>query len=226
MLHQDDLWLPGHVNAVRASLEEAKHAVMSVAASRFIDATGRDIGKWSQPFKPGIRPGIDFGRALIVQNFLAIPSPVIRRDAWISADGLDEDLWYTADWDLYLKLAQLGDVTVRSAVTTGFRIHGNSLTMTGSRTASAFREQHEIVLRRHGDKFGLDRDHRLRGRARASAEINCGLASAAAGHAGSLLPIMRRLLALGPNDAWYYLRESSIIDRLLPRLRARLVGRL
>ncbi len=109
--------------------------------------------------------GDEFGRGLIVQNFLAIPSPIIRREAWLAAGGMDTALWYTADWDLYLKLARRETVAVRPQTTTAFRIHGGSLTMTGSRTASALREQHEIVLKRHGDAFGLGRDHRLHARA-------------------------------------------------------------
>ncbi len=51
MLHQDDLWLPGHVEAVRASIAKTPDAVMSVAASRFVDVHGRDLGKWSTPFR-------------------------------------------------------------------------------------------------------------------------------------------------------------------------------
>ncbi|MCE7797471.1 glycosyltransferase [Sphingobium sufflavum] len=224
MLHQDDLWLAGHVDAIRASIAAAPDAVMHVAASRLVDDRGRDIGQWSPPFAPGLLPGALFGRRLIVQNFLAIPSPVVRRDAWLAVGGMDHALWYTGDWDLYLKLARTGPIAVRARATTAFRVHGQSLTMTGSRDADALRGQFDRVLERHGPEFGLNRDRRLRARAMASVDINCGLAGTAAGQGGSLWPTLRRFLGLGPVDALRYLYESRILERAAPRLRARLCG--
>lgn len=224
MLHQDDLWLPGHVEAVRAAIATHLGAAMSIAASRFIDAGGRDVGPWALPFGPGIYPGHNLGQRMIVQNVLAIPSPAIRREDWLAVGGLDTGLWFTADWDLYLKLAKRGDIVVRPQVTTGFRIHGSSLTMTGSRDENALREQLEIVLERHGEAFGIKDDRRLRARALASVDINCGLARGAAGQKRWIWPTVSRFLRLGPVNAWHYVHESRIADRALPRLRARVSG--
>lgn len=226
LLHQDDLWLPGHVEAIRDSITASPHAVMHVASSRLIDEQGADIGHWATPLVTGTWSGKAFGQRLIVQNFLAIPAPVIRRDAWLTVGGMDPALWYTADWDLYLKLAALGNVAVRPHTTTAFRIHGSSLTMTGSRDARDMREQLDIVLERHGAFFGLATDRRLRARAEASAAINCGLAQVAAGRPASLIAALLRLLGLGPVDAWLYLRDSRLINRLAPRLRLRMTGAL
>ncbi|MBO9580833.1 MAG: glycosyltransferase [Sphingobium sp.] len=226
MLHQDDLWLPGHLDAARKAIAAAPSAAMSVAPSRFIDANDRDVGPWSTPFAAGTLSGRAFGQGLIVQNFLAIPSPVIRRDIWLETGGMDDSLWYTADWDLYLKLSARGDVVVRPQATTGFRIHGNSLTMTGSRDTNALRQQLEIVVERHGELFGLADDRRRHARALASIDINCGLAKGAAKQERWMKPTLSRFLKLGPVDAWRYMHESRIADRTLSRLRARVSGAL
>ena len=45
---------------------------------------------------------------LLVQNFISMPAPLFSREAAIRVGGLDEDLWYTADWDFWLKLAAVG----------------------------------------------------------------------------------------------------------------------
>jgi GT2 family glycosyltransferase len=225
-LHQDDLWLPDHIEAVRESLAQFPDAVMSIAASRIVDRKGRYRGQWSPPLTAGIHSGAAFGRRMLVQNFLAIPSPVIRRSAWLAAGGMDPTLWYTADWDLYLKLARQGDIALRSRTSTAFRIHGQSLTMTGSRDAVALREQLDSVLERHGPAFGLNDDRRLAACARASVNINCSLAIGAAGQRGWIWPTLSSLLSLGPTGALRYVRESRIVDRVLPRLRARMAGAL
>lgn len=226
MLHQDDIWLPGHVEAARAAIAAHPGAAMNIAGSRFIDVNGRDLGQWSLPLRSGLWSGHDFGRRLIVQNFLAIPSPVVRRDAWLASGGMDPSLWYTADWDLYLKLARAGDIAIRPEATTAFRIHGSSLTMTGSRTAGAVSEQLQAVLQRHGAWFGIEQDRQLRARTHASAAINCSLAKGAAGQSGWLLPILSNLFRLGPVNALRYLHEARLADRVLPRLRARRAGAL
>lgn len=224
LLHQDDLWQPGHLDALRRSIADAPDVVIHVASSLLIDEAGRHIGQWSPPFRPGPWSGADFGRRLIVQNFIAIPSPVIRRDAWLAVGGMDPTLWYTADWDLYLKLAARGSIMVRPRPTTAFRIHGRSLTMTGSRDVGALRAQLDSVRDRHGATFGLNRNPRLRARVDASIAINCGLAEVAGGHIPAIRHVLLSLLRLGPFGAFLYLRDSRLFDRLLPRLKLRAAG--
>lgn len=221
MLHQDDIWLPGHLDAVRSALAAGAGAAMSIAPSRFVGPDGRDIGCWNLPFAPGIHTGGAIAETLVVQNTIAIPSPVIARDAWLACGGLDDALWFSADWDLYLKLAQCGDVLVRPRATTAFRLHGGSLTMTGSRDLADYRRQHEIVLARY-----LAPDAPAARRARASVDLNCALAAAARGQARHLPAALLRLAALGPAGMWRCLAETRLIDRLRPRLALALAGAL
>lgn len=226
MLHQDDLWLPGHLQSVQASLTATSDFAMSIGPSVFVDAKGRSVGHWQLPFAPGVIQSDLMLSTLIVQNSIAVPAPIIKRALWASCRGLEEDLWYTADWDLYLKLAQLGSVHVRRAETTAFRIHGSSLTMTGARDAAAFRDQHELVLARHLPLVPAADRPAVQLRARASIEVNCLLASASRGEGQGAGRTMRALARLGPAGALTYLRQSRLIDRLLPRMRLKLRGAL
>lgn len=220
MLHQDDLWLPGHLAALKAAIAAAPEAALSIGPSRFVSAAGRMVGAWRLPFAPGLVAGLDFIATLIVQNSIAIPSPCIRRDAWIAAGGMDEALWYTADWDLYLKLAGQGPVLVRAGETTAFRLHGSSLTMAGSRDGAAFRQQLDVVLARHASGVP-ERQLRL---ARVSIAANCALASGARGGWGNLARGAGSVMALGPAALPRFLRHTRLIDRVWPRLRLSLSG--
>lgn len=218
MLHQDDLWLPGHLSSVRSALEAWPEAVMSIASSRFVAADGRLLGPWRLPFTPGMHDGLSLRDTLLVQNSIAIPSPVIKRDAWLECGGMDEALWYTADWDLYLKLIQLGDVAVRESITTGFRLHGGSLTMTGSRDGAAYRDQLERVLKKHSDGIEL-LPLEAEQKARASIAVNCALAAASKGDFSGLAVALLAVAKLGPRGAASYIQKSRIFDRLIPRLK-------
>lgn len=217
MLHQDDLWLPGHLNAVQTALRSWPDAVMSIGASRFVAAEGRLLGHWRLPFAAGFHEGGPLRGTLLVQNNIAIPSPVIRRDAWLKIGGLEEPLWYTADWDLYLKIMASGKVGVRDAVTTGFRIHGGSLTIKGSRDPAAFLGQFEAVLHNHADAVEqLSSSNKKK--VHASIAVNCALAAASCGDLSRLMPALIKVAKLGPIDAVSYVHKSRIFDRLRPRL--------
>ncbi len=224
MLHQDDLWLPGHLSAIRRVVSRQPDAALSIAPSQFVDPKGREIGRWRLPFGPGAIESGEFLKTLLVQNSIAIPSAVIRRDAWLRVGGLDETLWYTADWDLYLKLADAGPVVVRTEVTTAFRLHRNSLTMVGSRATGAFRKQLEQVLTRHIGRVPEKSRNGVERLARVSLGVNCALAVASAGTKRALLDASLHFLSLGPREMILYLRHSRIIDRLSPRLRLAWAG--
>ena len=218
MLHQDDLWLPGHLASVRAAIEAWPAAVMSVAPSRFAAADGRLLGAWRLPFAAGLHDGRAVRDLLLVQNSIAIPSPVIRRDAWLATGGMAEELWYSADWDMYLKLAESGPIAVRDATTTAFRLHGGSLTMTGSADIAGYRDQLERVMHHHQNS-GAAVAPSVDRQARVSIAVNCALAAAAKGDFSLLAGAALAIVGLGPRGAAGYVHNSRIVDRVWPRLR-------
>jgi hypothetical protein len=132
-------------------------------------------------------------------------------------------LWYTADWDLWLKLAACGPIFYHDEVTIGFRIHSGSLTATGSRNAADFARQMQIVLDRHLAKLG--RQSKVTERAaRASIAVNSALASTTGADLSGLGKAALEVLRLGPAGIRRYLRDSRIIERAAPRVRAKLMG--
>jgi glycosyltransferase involved in cell wall biosynthesis len=222
----DDLWLPGRAAAARAWINAAPEVPLHLAASAIIDATGRKLGVWRCPLPPNhALPSSLVIERLLVQNFIAAPAPIFRRDAWQRCGGLDPELWYTADWDMWLKLAAAGAVYYHDEVTIGFRIHGGSLTTSGSRDAADFADQMTTVLDRHLPALQGD-SHKIERAARASITVNSMLAAAATGDFRDLPRAALQVLRLGPSGIHRYLRDSRIVDRLAPRLRAKLSGRL
>lgn len=224
MLHQDDLWLPGRLAALRRWRDAAPDAALHLASTAVIDARGRRLGTWRCPLGPGAIDRALLIERLLVQNFVSVPAPLIRTEAWAAVRGLRPDLWYTADWDLWLKLAALGPVHYHSEPTTGFRVHGGSLTVTGSRDQAGFEAQMRAVLEQHLPAITAERGRRVSGPARASIAINRALAEAAGGSGRAFLAALASLLRLGPLGLARYLYCSRLLDRVLPRLRARLAG--
>jgi hypothetical protein len=223
-LHQDDVWLPGRATTVYRWIDTAPEAALHLAPTAIIDARGRRLGTWHCPLPEGRPlPREMLLSRLLVQNFISTPAPVFTKVAWESCGGIDNTLWYTADWDLWLKLASMGPVIYHNEITTGFRVHGDSLTVKGSRDIDDFTWQMETVLNRHLSSFdGCSRA--VERAARASIKVNAALAAAAAGHSRHMIGAGAAVLALGPCGVAAYLRDSRLVERITPRLKAQLRG--
>jgi glycosyltransferase involved in cell wall biosynthesis len=227
MLHQDDLWLPGRLEAILAALDAEPVAALLLTAANIIDDQGRNLGLWRCPLDAyDSWNGAAVLERLLIQNFVALPSAVLRRDLWLQVGGLDESLWYTPDWDLYIKAALQGRVRYIAEPTVAFRVHSGSQTVLGSRKPAEFLAQMEIVVARYSDMVSGPRAHAVRRVAGASARINGLLAEAMHGRKAALLLVLREMACLGPSGLYRYFRDSRIVDRVLPRLQARWQGGL
>ena len=166
-------------------------------------------------------PAPQFLERLLVQNFLAMPSPVFSRNAALP-EGLDEDLWYTADWDLWLRLGARGPVRSLVEPLAAFRIHPASQTMARERTDLG--RQLRAVLARHFGPWAATVSSPLAERVRKvagfSVEVNIALAAAQRGTSGAALALAPRLLRLGPSAWARFLRDSRLPERVWARLRA------
>lgn len=225
ILHQDDLWLPGRVETVRRWIARAPDAALHLAPSLIIDRHARSVGRWTCPLPTEQTLGSEFLlQRLLVQNFVSVPAPVFQRRAWLQCGGMDERLWYTPDWDIWAKLSGSGPVVYHDEITTAFRVHGRSLTVTGSRDPSEFRTQMETVLERHLNHIPMSNRRTIERVARASINVNVSLAAASSGSVNALLTAAGTVLSLGPVGMARYLRDSRLRERTVSRLRARMTG--
>jgi glycosyltransferase involved in cell wall biosynthesis len=225
ILHQDDLWGKERVSAIRKSIAAAPDAVLLLNPSFIVDENGKRLGLWRCPLSYNrLLDGRKVAQRLLVQNFISMPAPVIQREAWLECGGMDEALWYTADWDLYLKLLSRGPAFYAKAPSTAFRIHASSLTVSGSRERSDFRKQMQVVFERHSAMVPAAKLQQIKRRATASIAVNCALAGAMGGNRRLLAGALASVLRLGPAGVLCYVRDSRIVERSLPRLRARFAG--
>jgi len=222
-LHQDDLWLPDRLRMLRRWLAREPETTLFLHPSQYIDAAGRGLGVWRCPLPEGRLRSELVIEQLLVQNFVAVPAPVFARAAALRVGGLDEALWYTADWDFWLKLAALGPTTYHARPLAAFRIHTESQTAQGISRAGDMRTQIEIVLQRHLPRWEAANPGRgAVGRtARMSLEVNHALAAWAHGDRPKWLTLASDFLALGPAGWHRFFRDSRIVERVAARLLAK-----
>jgi len=222
-LHHDDVWFPGRLDAARVALGRDPETVLFINSSWFIDASGARLNRWHCPLPEGRSPTPAFVvERLLVQNFIAVPAPIFRRDVALQVGGLDETNWHSADWDFWLKMASSGPTTYLNRPLTGYRVHPVTATWRGTGRAADYRWQMDRVLDEHiaaWESRGPIRPS-VRRVARFSVEANLCLASCAHGHARGWPALMPHFLALGPRGWRRYFRDSRIVERVAARLRA------
>ena len=219
-LHQDDIWLPGRLKRLRSEMEN-NEGVLIIHNAIYVGPDGRGLGPWTCPFSDGTVPSNQFIERLLVQNFIAIPSPVFRRSAVIHSGGLNEALWFSADWDLWLRLGALGPVRFIAETLSAFRVHPASQTAARKLGANEWEQQLTTVLAHHLEDWPVTGKLRtsVERVAMASIAVNCALSAASRGEPVKPEAVLLQLLALGPSGWHRYLRDSRIVQRVGSRLK-------
>ena len=210
-LCHDDLWLPGRIARLRGEMEKAEGALV-LHNAMFVGPDGRRLGPWTCPLPEGVVPPDRFIEHLLVQNFIAGPSPVFRRSAAIDSGGLDEALWYAADWDLWLRLGAMGPIRFIADTLSAFRVHPASQTVTHSLRPGEWEQQLTTVFLRHFLRWNATGKRRamVEEAAMASVAVNAALAAASRGQPLRWKGPLLKLLALGPSGWCRYVRDSQL----------------
>lgn len=116
-LDADDLLHPCAVEEACAILEENPHLSFAYSNALDIDDYGEVIG-------PGQRQLIPFDYILMLVQFMTFHMRCIRRTSYEAVGGYRSDLLYCGDYDLSLKLAEIGDVGYLESFLYYYRIHG------------------------------------------------------------------------------------------------------
>ncbi len=221
LLHQDDVWLSNRLRRLRQLADRHPEATLLLSATRFIDPAGRHLNRWRCPLPADVT--LDPERIvprLLVQNFISVPAPLFRREAALAVGGMDEGLWYTPDWDFWLKLAAAGKTVYVATPLVSLRVHPQSQTIVRSADADDFRHQLDSVIDRHLPAWET-RKRWLRPVAELSVEVDVALAGVFHGQKPPPLRLVLRFLRLGPVSWVRYLRYSRVVERVQARLRSR-----
>jgi glycosyltransferase involved in cell wall biosynthesis len=225
-LHQDDIWLQDRLKIIKNAIASYPEVNLYLHSALFIDNNGKPLGIWQCPlpsYPTVVRAELMMER-LLVQNFIAIPAPVFRREVALSIGGLDEELWYTADWDFWLKLAASGETIYYPQPLAAFRVHPNSQTIRRSSSLDDFSGQMRSVFEQHLTTWETDVNRKLKIRQVAlfSTEVNTALAAMVHGEKTNLWKLGGDFVSLTPSGWYRYFRDSRIVERVSARLKAKL----
>ena len=124
-LNSDDLYEPGTLNFVANFFVTHPDAMWVSGECKIIDENDRDIRLKIKEYKNFFLRMNNF-QILKIMNYVSQPSTFWRRDALTKVGFLDESLYYTMDYDYWLRLGNLYPLFVIDKPLAKFRIHTNS----------------------------------------------------------------------------------------------------
>ncbi len=221
LLHQDDAWLPGRLSRLRMLMEENPQANLFLHPAQLIDETGRRVGRWRCPLPSGrlIGPELMLPR-LIVQNFIPICSPIFRRELAESIGPLNEDLWYFADWDYWLRLSSRGDVIYHATPLASYRIHPASQTARRTRDIDNIRDQFDRVTGQaiQNPSFPASKVAQARRMQHLAREVYAFMLATHHRQSRNWRRLFAAAFLAGPMGWLRYVTYARLWDRLIPRL--------
>ena len=143
-LNSDDICLPGALQKVSAFFDQNPGCLWLYGNCRMVDENDREIRRWITAYKNRLSEKYSYNR-LLTENFISQPAVYIRRNALQAAGPIDMGLPTAMDYDLWLRLARLGNPGYIAEDLACFRVHGQSISAKNYR--KQFEEQYQIHLR-------------------------------------------------------------------------------
>jgi glycosyltransferase involved in cell wall biosynthesis len=150
-LDDDDWWAPEHLHLLREAASAA-HADLAYAGTWDVD-----LGDGSAVMRPAPSPvGLD--AQLLRQNVIGTPSCVmVSRSLHTAIGGFDTTLSSLADWDLWLRMADVGTAAASPAATVAYALHDANMSLDLTQLIADFgrlSERYALRCKRAGVRFG------------------------------------------------------------------------
>jgi glycosyltransferase involved in cell wall biosynthesis len=147
-LNSDDTLLPGAMEKVLETFRRNPDTGLVYGKVHFTDASGKIVSE--------VETGPTDYEGLASLNLICQPAAFFRRGAWDAVGGLDEDLHYAMDHDLWIRMARRFPAVYLPEPLATYRLHGESKTG-GARHAVAFQEETLRVIQSHYGRAPLNR---------------------------------------------------------------------
>jgi GT2 family glycosyltransferase len=176
ILHDDDMVMPGFYQAYQQLIDSHPEVVLVCCRGISINENNEWVGiMWAAPRWNaqgiGIFPNATF--ELAAKGFVLAPTAVVARRAYEEVGGFTTALFYTLDWEMWMRVATVGAVGYIHQPHFFYRLHSGSDTqrlVVQGKTIEELVRVREINVRRLPSE--LQPEVRADARRRASADAN------------------------------------------------------
>lgn len=154
-LDSDDRWHSGFLEAIVPLLQANPNAALGYARAQWMDISGNPRAQLL-----GTRekfPGQTL-KSILYGDFIAPMAVVIRRACLERVGGYDESLLANEDWDLWIRLAELGPFVYVDRVLADYRVHSQNLSSSRALQNVRLIEDRKRVLEKYYAQTNLSPD--------------------------------------------------------------------
>jgi len=148
----DDILYPDCVAKEVKVLEHYPNVNMVVSNTALVNNDGKKTGEFRRYFKKGVVKGKEVVKmSLLIQNFFGAPvNTMFRKKALEKSGKFDIDFTYILDFDLWIRIAALGDIYILKETLNGFRIRNDSNTgMLINTKQDVYVDEHKRLLEKY-----------------------------------------------------------------------------
>jgi glycosyltransferase involved in cell wall biosynthesis len=216
-LDADDVYEPDMLAVQSAVLERNPTVGLVHGAHHVIGADGRRLPDWEQPFSEDtVERGADAFRELVLSNYVAAPTVMVRRACYEQLGGYADELSRSGeDWEMWLRVALRYDIAYTATPLAFYRYHGASSSAATMATDERMRLDAAAVRR------VLEREHdAIEDRERVERRAHAALAIKALLHSGNMFTLGRRRDAAAAALFAFRLSSAARTTRHAPLLLA------
>ena len=118
-----------------------------------------DMDEEGIPISIGKRQQIPFSMDNHLINFMTFHLRMIRRSLFNKTGGFNKQLRYTGDYDISLKLAEVGDVIFINRPLYYYRLHSSSISQTHT---DQLNREVELICKQALERRGLSQQHKIK----------------------------------------------------------------
>lgn len=156
----DDILFPNSLEVEIEELKKDNNIVMTVNDSIMISESGKKLGVFKRYYKKGIFDGKEIARkSLIASNFMGMPCAVFfRKSIFEKVGGFDPAFKYILDFDLWIRMAGEGDVSVLKPKLNYFMLRKDSNTgKVLSKYQNEYMDEHKALVNKYREKYKLSK---------------------------------------------------------------------
>ncbi len=144
----DDVMLPNRLEHQKSELDNNTELVLVGSDYENIDLSGRSINKVISSRKQNIK------KSLLMKNILAHSTVMFRRGVYYKAGMYNKEMYYAQDYDLWLRMSDLGNFKIVPIILTQRRITPDMITIGKRKKQLLFEIKGKInYLSKHPHRF-------------------------------------------------------------------------